>query len=301
MAYTEAVASPDEGQKVEKLKELIAKVNESEIASIKSTVAGVIEIINNPRSNAKDLKELIEVDPPLTAKVLRIANSAFYASPRRISEIDQAVIWIGFDALKEIVLSQKVVEIFHGGTMADEYSRPKLWKHSLAVAMLAKLIYRREFGKRGENAYAGGLIHDIGIIVEDQFFPEEFVTVIHRMTTQKTDLAAQEQEILGLDHTEIGRVLGHHWGLPGELTNAIGFHHRPTRVMDEYQRLTQTLFLADYFTFENKLGYGSLGPQAEKLASQIADELQLTPYALSSVVRTMLDDLKRMEDKGFFA
>ena len=158
--------------KHERLNQIVRLVNESDISSIKNVVSGIIKIINNPNSTVSDLKHLIEIDAPLSSKVLKIANSAFYYRGRRVSDIKQAIIWIGYDSIKELALSQKVCNIFKKNPSVNGYSRAALWKHCIAVALFSKLVFRREFGERGDNIYAAGLLHDIGIIAEDQFFQQ---------------------------------------------------------------------------------------------------------------------------------
>ena len=101
-----------EEERYEKISKIIELVDKSEISSIQSVVSGVIDVINDPQSSAKDLKDIIEIDPPLTARVLKVANSAYYYSLRKISEIQHAVIWIGYDVVKEIALSQKICGAF---------------------------------------------------------------------------------------------------------------------------------------------------------------------------------------------
>ena len=133
----------DEKQK--KLEKLVALVNRSEISSIKSIVSGIVRIINDPQASIWDLKEMVEVDPPLAAKVLKVANSVYYSPPKKIGEIKQALIWIGFDTLKEMALSQKVAGIFNENDSIEGHSIHSLWKHCVAVALITKMIYRREF------------------------------------------------------------------------------------------------------------------------------------------------------------
>jgi len=290
----------DAENKQEQLDKVIELVESSELASIKGTITGIVEIINNPRSNAKDLKEVIQVDPPLTAKVLRVANSAFYASPRKINEIDQAVIWIGFDMLKEIALSQKVCEIFKGEELNGSYSRGLLWKHSLAVALLAKMIYRREFGERGENAYAAGLMHDIGIIVEDQFYKPEFTEIISASEDSEVILSEKENEMFGYNHADLGQVLTSHWSLPADLVAAIGHHHNPQGVALDYAKLSKTLYIADCLTHEYDIGFSGTVHYDEVNFRRYADNLELKSHALKSLVTSISDELKKMEDKGFF-
>jgi len=211
--------------KQKKLNHIVNLVNDSEISSIKSVVTGIVKIINDPRSSAKDLKDLIELDPPLSAKLLKVANSAYFSRGTKIVEIMQAVIWIGYDALRELALSQKVCEIFNNDEVVEGYSRTSLWKHSIAVAILAKMIYRRELGKRGEDIYAAGLLHDIGIIAEDQFLQSQFLSVLRKMNTEKTNQTDAETEMLGYDHTDVGRAIAENWNLPQVLAMSLGYHH----------------------------------------------------------------------------
>ncbi len=282
------------------LDKLIEQVNESEISSIKSTVSGIVSLINNPRSNVKDLKELLQIDPPLSGKVLRIANSAYYASPRHINELDQAVIWVGYDVLKEIVLSQKVCEVFQAEEVKESFSRPKLWRHSLAVALLTKMIYRREFGERGENAYTAGLLHDLGIIAEDQFLGADFIHVLQDANKNNKSLDKAEKEHFGFSHSEVGGRLVDSWELPQDLVVSIGSHHDPRGVPEAFSRLAKTIYIADYLTYSLNIRYDKSKQPEDILFESFADELKLLPYALESLAKEMRGELQKQEDKGFF-
>lgn len=287
-------------EKAAKLGRLIQLVESSELSSIRGVVGGVIDIINDPGSNIKDLKELILVDPPLSAKVLRVANSVYYASPREISEIDQAVIWIGLDAVKEIVLTQKVSEIFDSSKNIEGYSRELLWKHSLAVAMLAKMIYRREYGEKGNNAYAAGLVHDIGIIIEDQLMHEDFTLILRKTREENKQLQVIEHKILGYDHSDIGRELSRHWNFPAELGSSVGFHHDLHIAEIEHARMAKTLYVADYLAFEYGFGFGVKAPLRRMVFENYADDLKLLPHALRNIVVHMEKDFNEIVDRGVF-
>lgn len=286
--------------KDKKLLQLARRVDSSELASIKGVVTGIVKMINRSDSNVKDLKELIQIDPPLSAKILKVANSAYYASPRTISEIDQAIIWIGFDALKEIVLTQKVGEIFSNAELVEGYSREMLWKHSLAVAILVKLIYRREFGQKGETAYAAGLVHDIGIIVLDQLMHPDFVRIMGEAKKQRQTISQAESIVLGYDHADIGKVLTRHWNFPVEMCKSIGFHHEPETEDPQYARLAKTLFIADWLAFESGHTVGQGKKPGQLVFEKYTDDLKLSSYALKSIVHFMQQDLARIEDKGVF-
>ena len=176
------VGYDSEVRKHEDLNRIVRLVDEGEggISSIKNITAGIIGIVNDPESSARDLKKLIELDPPLTAKILRVANSAYYAPKKKISDIGHAIVNIGFNTVKELALSQKVCEIFNQKERIGGYSRVFLWNHSISTALLGKMIYRKEFGKKGDNIYVAGLLHDIGIIVEDQFLHDDFKLILKK-------------------------------------------------------------------------------------------------------------------------
>ncbi|MGV1099126.1 HDOD domain-containing protein [Thiovibrio sp. JS02] len=279
---------------------LLDLVESSTIASIKGTVSGILSLINDPAASPNDLKRLIQVDPPLAAKILRVANSSYYASSRTISDIDQALIWIGFDALKEIVLTQKMSELYSGGNKpVCGYSRSHLWRHSLAVAILAKSIYRREFGEKGNNAYAAGLMHDIGVIVEDQLLHQDFLRLIHDTEEKRQPLTASELSALGYDHALIGKALAERWNFPAELMEGIGFHHNPEKAHPEHRRFAKTIFIADYLMFEQGYGYVALTLADREIVTRYADDLGLQPFALDCIVGVARDEIAKIEAKGF--
>ena len=289
-----------EEERYEKVNKIIELVDQSEISSIQSVVSGVIDVINDPQSSAKDLKDIIEIDPPLTAKVLKVANSAYYYHPRKISEIQYAIIWIGFDVLKEIALSQKVWEVFDKNDSIGGYSRILLWKHSVAVAVLGKMICRREFGERGDNAYAAGLLHDIGIIVEHQFLENDFRAILDKADLERKNLSKAEHDILGFTHTDIGKVLTEHWSFPEELVVAIGNHHNPDKVSQDFSKIALTLYVADYLCQERGIGYGDAPIRDSALFRKCLRRLDIKGYALDLIVKDMEQEVSIMEGEGLF-
>ncbi len=289
--------NPDE-QKHDNLKAVVDSVERSQISSIKTVVSGIVNTISDPRSTTKDLQDIIEVDPPLTAKVLKIANSAYYSSPKRISEIRQALIWIGTDAIRELALGQKVCEIFQKDEVVHGYSRIMLWKHSIAVALLAKMIFRKQFGQKGESIYAAGLMHDIGIIVEDQFLQNDFKHILSKTKDEKKNLSKAEYEVLGYTHTDVAREITNRWDFPQELVVSIGDHHRPNKTTQEFLRFGSTLYLADYLCQIRGIGYAD-APFHDKAAfQQCLKNLGVMPRALKIIVKDMELEISKMEDQG---
>lgn len=265
---------------------------------MKSVVAGIISIINDPKSTVKDLQDVIQIDPPLTARILNMANSVYFNSRRRIGEITQAIIWIGFDSLKELALSQKVVEIFNDGKSIQDYNRLDLWKHSIAVALISKQIFKREFRMRGENIYAAGLLHDIGIIVLEQFAPKDLNAAIVLSSEKEISLDAAETQIIGFSHATIGRAICENWNFPEEFSAGIGRHHDPLIIDDENARFAATLFVADYLSAENNIGFSDLKYGDEALFRRCLKKLDITSTSLNLIVRDVMTELEEMGKKG---
>ncbi|MCP5107244.1 MAG: HDOD domain-containing protein [bacterium] len=288
------------GQKQDAVRYLVDLVNFSDISSIKSTVNGIIRVINDPRSTVKELKEVILLDPPLAGKVLKTANSAYYSRSftRTYTDIEQAIIWMGSDIIKELALSQKVCEIFDRDEEIEDYSRKSLWRHSIATAMLAKMIYRKEFGLRGENAYVAGLLHDIGIIAEDQFLQEDFKRVLQLSRAKNIDMAKAEFELWSYDHADVAKSITESWMLPKELVTTISCHHRPLDEVGEFFRITAVLYTADYFCQQRGFAFGAAPPNEERILGQCLEIIEVKSYALDMIGKSMMAEMTKMEDKG---
>jgi putative nucleotidyltransferase with HDIG domain len=261
-------------------------------------VSDIIGVINDPRSNAMDLKEVIEIDPPLTARVLKLANSVFYAPPKRISEIRQAILWIGSEALKELALGQKVCQVFLEDELVEGYSRVSLWKHSVAVGLFGRMLYRREFGENGENAYVAGLLHDIGIIVEDQFLQEHLKNILNKTKNDKTNLPSVEDGVLGFTHADIGMAVSNKWGFPKQLAVAIGYHHNPCDVEEEFSKMAATLYVADYACQKRCIGYGDSPFEDEAVFLNCLKTLDVKPQAIDLIVEDVEQEILRMKEQG---
>lgn len=282
------------------IKSIINAVNQSEIASIKSVVSGIIRVINDPESTANDLIEMVEVDPPLMGKVLKVANSAYYSPVNKIGDLKHAVVWIGLDTLKELALNQKVCDIFDGNKSINGYSRNLLWKHCVLVAKLSKMIFRKEFGEKGINAYVAGLLHDIGIIVEDNFISEDFEKILERTSVEKKNLSTLEKEVFGFNHAKIGMALANNWGLPQELSNAIGHHDNPLVVEPSFTRLTSTLYVAETISQKCDMVYSDIAFKDDQLFTKCIAALDIDVEALDLIVEDVKEELVEMHKQGLF-
>ena len=282
-----------------RLAALLDQVDRSELSSIRTVVAHILQIVSDPKSSVKRLKEAIEVDPPLCAKVLRRANSAYFGLRQRVSDILQAIIWLGFNAVRELALSQKVLEVFERGGAEGGYSRLALWRHSVAVALCAKLICRREFGDFGDAQYAAGLLHDLGMLAEVEFLEADFAGLVSRASQEKRDLAEMEREVFGFDHADTGGALMARWAMPKALVEGIRYHHAPSEAPASERRMADLLSAASWACHRHEMGCGEVHPDTHDVAP-VLGRLGVSAKALDFIMESVNEDIARMEEEGWF-
>jgi putative nucleotidyltransferase with HDIG domain len=188
------------------------------------------KVIKDPKVNAAQIASILAEDPAMSVKVLKLTNSAYYGLSREIDSVRQAVVIVGMEAIKNLVLSASVLDMFKGQTNDQEFQE-KFWRHSLAVAVCSRIL-ARHLRSRGvadpDAAFSCGLLHDIGKIVIQCYLPEEFKRFSEeRLKDKQTPTYEVEERTLGYNHTQIGALLAAQWKLPHTLGDAITYHHHP--------------------------------------------------------------------------
>lgn len=271
-------------------------INETDIGSIKEILTKIVSIIDDPTATARDIRTILELDPPLMFKILSKANSAFfYKTP--IKTIEEAVIWLGIARIKELILNQKICHIFEGGTEFSGYSRQKLWKHSISVALLTKYLFRREFARPGNIMYTMSLIHDIGLIIEDQLFHDQFQEILKAITSEISLLCA-EKNILNLTHAQLGGMVCEHWQLPLEIVNSIKYHHNPFEKPHSSFKYTASIYICDFICQENEFSYYEGSLPDTTVFDKCMKLLNLKLNNFKPLLKDLKQEIKRMENEG---
>ncbi len=291
--------APD-NNKAAKLKRMAELVNESDIASIKNIASGILKVVNDIKSDAKDLEDVIKLDPPLVARVLKVANSAYYASHKKISDVNEAIVRIGFDMMKYIALGQKVRNIFDKGEPMNGYSRVELWKQSVTVGLLCRLIFKKQSIEGGENIYTAGLLHNIGIIAIDQLLPDEFSMILEKTKIENKNLVQAENDVLGYNHAELGMIITQQWNFPTDLISVVGYHHYPAGVDQKYLIETSILHAADYICQENGFGYSDSPFRDETVFQECLNNIGMRPESLDEILVDLKEEIAKVEAQGLF-
>ncbi len=283
------------------LTQLLDMAEGSQLSSIKSVVTEILQVVNDPATGVAHLKKIVECDPPLSARVLRRANSALYGFRRQISGIQEAIICIGFDAVKELAFSQKVSELFDRSGISYGYSRSRLWQHSVSVGVCSKLLYRREFRERGEQAYAAGLLHDLGLVVEEEFIPDAFRKILRLAHEEKRNFFEVEHDALGYTHADVCAGLAERWGLPAEMVEAIQTHHQPWQTTGQAPvRMQLALYASNVICQARELGYGDASSPNHADWSRSLEGLSIPERAMELIVDEVIRQISVMQTDGWF-
>jgi HD-like signal output (HDOD) protein/CheY-like chemotaxis protein len=212
--------------KNEGLQQLVGRMEH--LPSVPSLYSEIVDKMHDPEVVLEDVGAIIAKDAGMTAKVLKLVNSAFFGLRREVSSPAEAVSYLGLDTIKSLVLSMHAFSQFETASAAG-FSLAAVWNHSMATAAAAKQITQIEANDRKmmDEAFVAGLLHDAGKIALAFNFPDEYTKVMAQTQTNSGDLIRAEQEILGANHADVAGYLLGLWGLPTPVVEAIALHHHP--------------------------------------------------------------------------
>jgi putative nucleotidyltransferase with HDIG domain len=238
-----------------------------DIPSIPLILIRIIQTLDADNRSAKHLEELILHDPALAARILKLANSAFYSFRARVKTISHAIALLGTNLVTSLAIGINIFDTFVKGAKSEAEHINKLWTHSCGVAVLGKEIYTRRGGLAAdaEFAFLCGLLHDLGKVVLFKTYPGHYSSVFAMAKPEsRADISSYEFENYGIDHANIGEKLARQWGFPSELVNVIKAHHNPQATDIP---MVRAVMFADLLAKDFKIGYDGDNGQNEELSA----------------------------------
>jgi HD-like signal output (HDOD) protein len=250
------------------------------LASLPNIFTEISKVIGDPRSSAIHVANVISSDPNLSAKLLKVVNSAFYSFPSKIDTISRAVMIVGSKQLSTLALGTSVVNIFQD-IPADLVDMKSFWKHSIGCGISARMIAGYKNVSNTERLFVAGLLHDIGRLLIYKHLPQEGREILLQAKRTNCLLRSAEVEILGFDHTQIGGMLLKKWKLPLILEQAVGNHHQPSQ--SQYPLEATIVYIADILI--NALRIGTSGERfVPPLIPEVWTELGLPTEIFTNIV-----------------
>lgn len=269
-----------------------------DLPTIPVVATKVMQLIESENATADELARIVASDPAVAARVLKISNSAFYGCQRQIQSLSVAIVILGFNTLKSIVVAASVKQVYKPFGLTEKM----LWEHSFGAGLAARIIASNTRLANQEEAFLAGLFHDIGKIIMNNLDSEKFQLAMRRCYNEDMVFEDAEKSVFPYSHDEVGAYVIKKWNFPEVLFNAVMQHHQLKfgEQADIYQvHLTAVVSLADLFC--KRLGIGIREPMEgiEMVASKPAQLLNLDGARIESLLETFNEAYE--QDKHFFS
>lgn len=197
------------------------------LPTLPSIIAELSRRMDDPKTSSEDLAQVIAQDQTISSKVLKLVNSPFYGFPGRIHTISQGIVILGFNAIKNLVLSTSVFEAFRGASSGDLFRTRDLWIHCASVAATARMLAAENALGDPEEAFVAGLLHDIGKLLFWTTEPQAFEACLRKSITSRIPLSQVERAVFGCTDADLGAALAESWRFPDSLRDAILWRETP--------------------------------------------------------------------------
>ena len=213
----------DQAMDKNRLKSMI--MNTRDLPAMPHVASKVLELSADPSTSAKQLQQVISDDQAMTARILKIANSAMYSCSRKIKTLTEAIVMLGFNSIRSLVVTSAARNLYQTSNKRMGLKERLLWEHSIGTAFGCRLLVQDRFPHMAEEAFLAGLMHDIGKLVLNQQAGEQFDEIVQIVYNENRMFAETEDEMLGFNHTEVGAMLVNKWKLSPILEQVIRDHH----------------------------------------------------------------------------
>jgi putative nucleotidyltransferase with HDIG domain len=272
------------------------------LASIKKlpafpvTIQRVIELLRNDDYLVQEVAQVIKYDQAIAANVLKISNSAYLGTRQKIRTIPDAIVYLGQRQLIRAVQTAGVSRLFIKGAKSGDGKAKELWEHAVAVAVMSQILCRRLNRREDGALYTAALVHDIGKLIMVEYAPEASEKISRLVSGDGLSFLEAEEEILGINHAELGGRIAEHWNFPAELRDAIAYHHRPDLFDRAHQGdLPFFVFLADQLCLVMGI-YGGMDGLAQSDVRKVMKKFGLEEDDLEKSRIVMAEEMEKAKD-----
>ncbi len=268
-----------------------------DLPTIPAVALKVMQLIESDRATAEELGKVVSGDPAVAARVLKISNSSFYGCQRKIQSLPAAIMMLGFNTLRSLVITASVKQVYQPYGLVEKM----LWEHSFGAGLASRIIASSTKLANDEEAFLSGLFHDIGKIIMNHLDRDKFRIVMERCYNEGLLFTDVEKDVYPYTHEEVGACVIGKWNFPEALAESVKQHHSlafPEGTNSYIVNLTATVNLADMFC--HKLGIGGRYPNDNVSASEsnAARILQLNEEKINFMLDTFRESYEK--DKGYF-
>jgi HD-like signal output (HDOD) protein len=250
------------------------------------------KLLSNENTTMQEFERLIKMDPTLVLRLLRVVNSPYYGVREKIDSISRAVVFVGMKSLRNMIVTTALKEVFQKSPHEDIFSRAHLWLHCATVSICSQMISERIFRQAGDDAYLCGILHDIGMIIEDQVAQDLFLETCKAYTPDTKPFTEYEREVIGADHCEIGYLLGCEWKLSVEVREGIKNHQNEEGISPS--SIAGIIQIADYFV--TKLNYTAIPGMKAMLSPDLATHVRDNIEEYKALVKDLPEEMSKAKE-----
>jgi len=286
------MATTINGQSLLNMKAVSARTGD--LPPIPAIALQALQLTKEPNASARQLESIIARDQALSARILRIVNSAMYGLRREVSTIAHAVAVLGMETLRSILMAASVQQVFQSGGRGQDLTSKLISDHSWGAAIAARIIARRTRYEAPEEAFLAGLMHDIGKLVLKKNFADQYLNIVSEVYRGDTSFDDAEMVFFGFTHAQVGALVSEKWNFPPQLAFAIGCHHNP-EAAGKYTKLASIVSLSDAFMIFLEVGIRK-NKQLHLEKERATEFLRLDPVAVSAILDEVRASLTRMPE-----
>ncbi|HLY09235.1 MAG TPA: HDOD domain-containing protein [Planctomycetota bacterium] len=257
--------------------------NLGDLPSLPAVAVQALAVAEDPSSTASDLLRVIMSDPPLAAKVLKVANSVHFHRGHAVNDLQTAIVRLGFSNVRNLLMGVAVIRAFNSYFIGAPYTREDFWVHSIGVGVLASRLSGEHVQLCASSSFVMGLLHDIGQLVLDRAAREAFGQAIRVAQDGRIPLYEAERLRLGCDHAAVGAELLSAWRFPHELVEPVRWHHQPERCEAAHRPHAYLLQVADWICDEHRIG-SSANEHPLRPSEETLGRLNMTDESIASLV-----------------
>lgn len=254
-------------------------------------VGEIMRLADDPNSNQREMEKAFEQDPAMTAKILKVANSAYYGGAN-VPTIGRAISFLGMSAIRSMVVGISFQQMTMNRSESKHFDKLLFWQNSLATAIGSRVLAKLKVPAKGEELYCTGMMHDIGLLIFERFVPKELDEAVELSVRSGKSLIMAEKEVLGFDHAEVGGILAEKWGLNDLMKNGIRYHLDPASD-GQFSETTRVVGWAN--DIAGLCGYGGLGVSKVPSEAELAAKIGLPPEQMPIIRQVVTQEVEKIQ------
>lgn len=258
----------------------------------------IMTILNDSNSSISEIEKVFRYDPGLTANFLKLANSPYFGIPSKVSSVKQAIVLLGANRLKQIVLATSTSNVLGQALPGYDLKAGDLWRHSIAVSNAAVALANYKKLSEPNDIFTPSLLHDVGKLVLGRFVEEHF-EAIKKLVSNGMSLVVAENMVLGTDHAEIGAQILSQWSFPPDVVNSVRFHHNPDMINNGNIQ-NDLLYLANLFCQTNGARYEDIAANAEFIYPALKERIGIARDKLELISEQIAEWVNDISAKLIF-